>query len=133
VCVWSWILSTRTVGHGKKKFHLSTDLQGPKGEQVYTSTLSLTVVLDEDWSSTLRSCRFVAGNNAVPTLQEVGCAPASVWMCSENVSPQGFDLQTVWALASHYTDWAIPAHPSDGEPEENNNLKYIDLGGGVML
>jgi hypothetical protein len=36
--------------------------------------------------------------------------PSPFWTGAENLATVGFDPLTVQPLASHYTDWAIPAH-----------------------
>ena len=55
--------------------------------------------------------RFAPGKDPVPIIQEAGWAPGLVWKGVEISPPPGFDPRTLQAIASHYTDWAIPAHP----------------------
>ena len=56
--------------------------------------------------------RFTPGNALVPTVWEAGWAPGLVWTGVEISPPPGFDPWTVQSVASHYTDYAIPAHMS---------------------
>jgi hypothetical protein len=46
----------------------------------------------------------------VPTAQKAGWASGPVCMGAENLAPPGFDLWTVQPIASHYNNYAIPAH-----------------------
>jgi hypothetical protein len=46
----------------------------------------------------------------VPILREAGSVPGSVWTGAGNLTPPGFDPQTVQAVASRCTDRAIPPH-----------------------
>jgi hypothetical protein len=43
----------------------------------------------------------------VPILQEVGCAPESVWQDAEISQLKGFDPWTVQSIASRYIDYTI--------------------------
>ena len=53
-----------------------------------------------------RPGRLYPGKDIV---QEAGWAPEPVWTGAENLDPPGFDPQTFQAVASRYTDRAIPA------------------------
>jgi len=56
-------------------------------------------------------CRFTPGNELVPIAQEAGWTPGPVRTGAENLaSTPVFDILTVQAVASRYTDWAIPAY-----------------------
>jgi hypothetical protein len=61
-----------TVGKGKGKVHPRTGHEGPEGEKMYSSTLSLTSVLDGGGWSTPHSGHFTPGNDPVPIVQEAG-------------------------------------------------------------
>jgi len=50
------------------------------------------------------------GREPLPIVQEGGWAPGTVWMCAENFTPTEIRSQNLPALASHYTDCAMPAH-----------------------
>jgi hypothetical protein len=84
---------------------------------MYSFTLSLTSALDGDgWSVPRRGC-FTPGNALVPIVWEAGSAPGLVWTGVEISPPPGFDPWTVQSVASHYTDYAIPAHTLYIKPE----------------
>jgi hypothetical protein len=55
---------------------------------------------------------YAPGKDPVPIVQEAGWAPWQVWMGVESLTsaPPGFDPWTVQLVASHYTNYAIPAH-----------------------
>jgi hypothetical protein len=77
-------------GKGKGKLHPRTGHEGPEGEQKYNSTLSLTSAVDSGGWSTPRPGRFTpAERDAVPTVQEAGCAPGPVWTGAENLASTG--------------------------------------------
>jgi len=54
-------------GKGKGNVHPRTGHEGPDGEYMYSSTLSLTSALDGDGCSTPRPARFTPGKDLVPT------------------------------------------------------------------
>ena len=74
---------------------------------MYSSTLSLTLVLNGgEWTTPLPG-HFTPGKDPVPIVQEAGWAPGPsgrVWKISP---PQQFDSRTVQPVASRYTDCAI--------------------------
>jgi hypothetical protein len=75
---------------------------------MYSSTLSLALALDGGgWSTPCRG-RFTPRKDPVPIVQEAGWAPEPAWMGAENLTPPGFNPQTVQPIASRYTD----CHPS---------------------
>jgi hypothetical protein len=55
------------------------------------------------------SAAFTPGKDPVPIVQEAELAPGPVWMGAENLAPTGFNPQTFQPVASHYTDYSIPA------------------------
>ena len=59
---------------------------------------------------------FTPGKDPVPIVQEAGWAPEPVWIGAENLAPPRFDPRTFQAVASRYTDYAIPA------PNRNKDL-----------
>ena len=77
---------------------------------MYSSTLSLTSVLDGGGLSTPRPGRFSPRNNPVPMVWEAGLAPGPGRTSAENLAPPGFDPQTVQRVACLYTDYAVTAH-----------------------
>ena len=94
---------------GKGKVHSRTGHEGPKGEQryKYSSTVSLTSALQGGGWSTPRPGR---PGYPLPIVQEAGWAPRPVWKGGEKLAPAGFDPQTVQPVASCYTNYAIPAY-----------------------
>ena len=72
-------LSLDTFRYSKRKFHSRTGHEGPKGEQLYSSTLFLTSVLDG-----------VGGQRHVPAVlppRVTRWTPGPVWMGEEILSP----------------------------------------------
>jgi hypothetical protein len=69
---------------------------------MYSSTLSLTSVLDGGGLSTPRPGRCTLRKKPVSMVMETG-----------------FDLRTVQPVASRYTDYAVPTHNNNNN---NNNL-----------
>jgi hypothetical protein len=56
--------------------------------------------------------RYTAMPLYTPIVWEARWAPGLVWQVW-NISPlPGFDPWTIQSVASHYTDYAIPAHKS---------------------
>ena len=49
---------------------------------------------------------FTPGKDPVPIVQEAGWAPGLVWTGAEDLTPPGFDPQTVQPVVSRYTDYA---------------------------
>jgi hypothetical protein len=69
-----------------EQFHPRTVHEGPEGEKIYGSTLSLTSALDRGGWSTARLSRFTPGKDPVPIVQEAGWAPGPVWTGAENLT-----------------------------------------------
>jgi len=46
------------------------------------------------------------GKDLVPIVQEAGWASGPVWTGAENLTPPGFDPQTILPIGSRYTDYA---------------------------
>ena len=72
----------------KGKGHPRTDHEGLKGEQRYSSTLSLTSALDVGWvvNATPRAL-YSREKDPVPIVQEAGWVPGPVWTGEENLAP----------------------------------------------
>ena len=66
-----------------------TGHEGPEGEQVYSSTLPSTSVLDGGGWSAPRPGRFTPWKDPVPIVQEARWAPGPVWTGAENLAPTG--------------------------------------------
>jgi len=75
------------------KVHPTTGQEGPEGEYMYSSNLSLASALG-GWS-TPRPGRFVQGNDTVTALYESVRDPEPGWTGAENFAPLGFDHRTV--------------------------------------
>ena len=69
----------------KRKVHPTTAHEGPEGEEMYSSTLSLTSALDWGGWSAPRPGRLTPEKGLVPIVQEAGWAPGPVWTGVENV------------------------------------------------
>jgi hypothetical protein len=88
----------------KSKVHPITCHEGREGEQRYSPTLSLTLVLDGGGWLTSRPGRFTPGMIRYPLYRRL-CGPRgwSGWL--QKISPPpGFDPRTVQPVASLYTD-----------------------------
>ena len=91
---------TTKQGKGKNKIHPRTSYLGPKGEQKYSATLSLTSALDGGgWSTPCPSC-FTSRNETLPIAQEIWWAPGPVWMGVENLVPTGIQSPDHQAIVS---------------------------------
>jgi hypothetical protein len=91
-----------------------TSHEGLEGKKRYTSTLSLTSVLDEGGWSTPRPGRFTPGKETRYTLyRRLGGPHGRSGRLRKIPPPPGFDPRTVQPLASRYIDRAIAAlHPA---------------------
>jgi hypothetical protein len=94
---------------GKGKVHPRTGHEGPEGEQRYSSTLSLTWVLDGRGWSMPRPSHFIPRKDPVPLYRRLVGPQSRSGHVRKISSPPGFDPQTVQPLASCYTDYTIPA------------------------
>ena len=84
------INSASKIGKLKKgKVYPITYHQGPDGEYMYSSTLSLISALCGSVWSMPRPGDFAPGNNTVPTVQEAVWASGPVWTGAENLAPTG--------------------------------------------
>ena len=64
-----------------------TGHEGPQGEYIYSSTLSLTSALEGGEWSTPRPGRFTPGKDLVPIVQEAGWALRPVWTGAGKLAP----------------------------------------------
>jgi len=88
-----------------------TGHEGTEGEWRYSSTLSLTSALDGGGWSVPCPNRFTPRKETLYSLYRKLGEPQSqsgqVWKLAP---PPGFNPQTVQSVASHYTNFANPAH-----------------------
>jgi hypothetical protein len=111
----------------KGEVHPLTGCEGSKGKQTYSSTSSLTLVVDRGgWSMPHPSC-FTPGNETPYPLyrrrgETQGCC-GQVWDIS---LPAGFYPLTVQPLAICHTDYATPAH-NFMKAFDNSNLYERDF------
>jgi hypothetical protein len=92
---------------GKDKFHPRTGNEGPKRQQRYSYTLSLTSVLDRVGGK--RPGRFTLGKETrYPLYRRLSGLRAGLDRCGKSRPQPGFDPRTVQAVASRYTNWAVP-------------------------
>ena len=90
----------------KVKVTLDTCQKGSEGEQRYSSTLSLTSVLDGCGWSMPRSDHFTPGEDPILIVQKAGWS-GPVW----KILPlPGFNPKSIHPVASHCTDYTILSH-----------------------
>ena len=107
----------------KGKVQPRTGHKGPEGEERYRSTLSLTSALDGGARSTPRPSRSTLGKTQCTLHRALGGPQGRsglVWKISPLL---GFDSQTVQAVASSYTDWAIWAPKKGARYAQNKKLR----------
>jgi hypothetical protein len=75
---------------------------------------------------------FTPGKDPVPIVQEAGWAPEPVWIGAENLARPGLDPRTFQPVASHYTDYAIPAPTQTGAKIKYQQISLC-LGRNVTL
>ena len=64
-------------------------MKAQEGEYMYSSTLSLTLALNEGGWSVPRPGRFTSSKDPVPIVYDAGWTPGPVWMGAENLAPTG--------------------------------------------
>jgi hypothetical protein len=77
------------IGEGKGKGHPRTGHEGPKGEQMYSCTVSLTSAIDDVGVQSHGPANLPLGKYPVLIAQEVEWGPVSVWTGEENFPPTG--------------------------------------------
>ena len=93
---------------GKGKFHPRTDHEGPEGEERYSSTLSLTSVLDGVGGQLHAPATLPPVKTRYPLYRRLGGPQGRSGRVRKTSSPPGFDPRTVQPVAKRYTDCAIP-------------------------
>jgi len=103
----------------KGKVHPRTGLEGPEREYRFSSTLSLTSMLDGVVGQRHASAALPPGKTQYPLYRRLS-GPQGPSGRVRKISPSpGFDPRTVQHVASPYTDWNIPAHPIIWVPGES--------------
>jgi hypothetical protein len=93
---------------GKGKVHPRTGHEGPKGEQRYSSTLSLTLALDGGgWSMPCPGHFTPELETQYPLYRRLGGSQGWSGWAQKISPPLGFDPRTVQPVASRYTNWAL--------------------------
>jgi hypothetical protein len=86
-----------------------TGHEGPKGEQRYSSTFSLTSALDWVGGQHHDPAALPPGKTRYPLYGRLGEPQNQSGQVRKTSPPPGFDLRTVQPVASRYTNLAIPA------------------------
>jgi hypothetical protein len=95
---------------GKSKVLPRTGHEGPEEDERRSSTLSLTLALDEGGWSTPRPDRFTPGKETrYPSYRRLGGPQGQSGKVRKISPPLGFDPRTFQPVASRYTDYAIYA------------------------
>ena len=93
----------------KGKVHHRKGHEGPKEEQSYSTTLSLTSALDVSGLSTPRPGRFIPGKETqYPLYRRLGGPQGRSGRVRKIFPPPGLDPRTVQPVESRYTDYTIP-------------------------
>jgi len=95
---------------GKGTFHPITGYEGSEEEQRYSSTLSLTSVLDGVDVQRHVQAALPPGKTRYPLYRRLGGPHSRSGQVRKISPPPGFDPRTIHPVASRYTDWDIPAH-----------------------
>ena len=92
------------------KVTLEQATKGPEGEQMYSSTLPSTSVLDVEGGQRYAPAAFPPpGKTLYPVYRRL-CGPQGRFGMVRKISPPtGVDPQTVQPVAGRYTDWAMAA------------------------
>jgi hypothetical protein len=88
----------------KGKVYPRIGYEDPKGERRYSSTLSLTSVLDGVGGQRHAPAALPPGKTRYPYYRRLGGPKGPVWKGAKNLPPQGFDPWTVQPVASRYID-----------------------------
>ena len=106
---WRTLANTvANLGIGKGKVRPRSGLKGPEGER-YSSTLSLTAALYGVGGECHAPAALPPGKRSITPRTGDWVAPrACLDACGKSRLPLGSDPRTVQAVASRYSDYAIP-------------------------
>jgi hypothetical protein len=86
-------------------FTLEQAMKVQRGSKRYSSTLSLTLALDEDGWSTPHPGRFTPGKETrYPLYRRLGVPQGRSGLLLKISTPPGFHPRTIQPVASRYTD-----------------------------
>jgi hypothetical protein len=89
-------------------YHPTTDREGPEGQQKYSSTLSLSLMLDGVGCQHHALAALHQEGDLVPPVQEAGWAPGPVWTSVENLAPTGIScpehIMRLYLITDTYYD-----------------------------
>ena len=94
---------------GKGKVLPRTGHEGPEGEQMYSSTLPSTSVLDGVGGQHHAPAALSPGKIRYPLYRKLAGSQGRSGRMQKISSPPEFDPRTVQSVASSCTDWAMPA------------------------
>ena len=92
---------------GSLKIYPITGLENPGGKY----TFSLNSRLDGGGWSTTRHGRFILGKDPIPMVQEVGRAPAQIWIGAKNLISTGIRSPDRPALSESLYQLSYPGPP----------------------
>ena len=99
-----------------KKFTLEQAMRLPRGEKMYSSTFSWTLVLDGEGGQCQALVTWHLGKTRYPLYRRLGRPQGQSGWVRKILPPPGFDPWTVQPIASHFTDYTILAHPKYWQP-----------------
>ena len=103
----SFKTETRGIEHEIGRFRPFIGHEGPYGEEMNSSTLFLTSVLEEREGSASRPGRTLPpGKTRYPLYRKLGGPQSRSGQVRKISTPPGFDPRTVQPVGSSYTDYA---------------------------
>ena len=119
-----------SVSGSECKLRLVTGHEGPQCEYRYSSTLSLTIALEDVGWLTPRPGRFNPGKDTrYPLHRRLGGPQGRSGRERKISPPAGFDPRTVQPVTSRYTDCATPAHLFVGtHPYHSTTAPFSSIG-----
>jgi len=92
------------------KVHPRLGHESPWEEQMYSPTLSLTLIRDEVGSRCHAPAALPPRKNRYPLYRRLGGSQGQSEQVQKILSPPEFDPWTIQPKASHYTNYTIPDH-----------------------